>query len=308
MGFAYQFGGLRLESDFLLPTLRAADSADGLVVVQLSWMVGTSPPSTGRLFGWGQRFGLSLCEAGADWLFAAEGRGSILVARDGRRVCCYADGPPSAPLLEALVRRVLPRVAILHGGVAFHAAAAARAGGCLLLTGLSGAGKSTLGAALERDHGWALLSDDASIIAPEQPAVWPAARGAYLLPDSLEGLSINDRIDSESASLAGKMWLPAARSDGARLPLAGLVFLNRVAKGEPPRLRPVDGFSALARATPQLIRFNPSDRKGCGALFRALGRALGQVAHFQLDYPADYQALPAVATELEGAFAWAEAA
>jgi hypothetical protein len=82
------------------------------------------------------------------------------------------------------------------------------------------------------------------------------------------------------------------------LPVAGLVFLNRTAPQVGPRLAPIPRPVALRLAWRQVIRFNPVDGSEAARLFEALTAIVWRAPAFQLDYPADYAAIPKVDAEL----------
>ncbi len=242
---------------------------------------------------------MSLWTQDDGWVFRSSTLNiDVTVSGDGRRLRCHCDDPRSDGVSEFLIRRVLPRLALLHGRLTLHAAAVRGADGCLLLSGATGAGKSTLSTALAMTGGWRLLSDDVSILTPDGPSVWPSGPGAYLTPTSVAGLGLDPASGGADPSRSGKAWFAAGEAIGEALPVAGLVFLNRTDPQAPPRLSPLPRPVALRRAWRQVIRFNPLDPQESGRLFEQLTRLVWRAPAFQLDYPADYAAIPRVDAEL----------
>src|SRR5262249_6557111 len=152
------------------------------------------------------------------------------VVHSGRELQCHCPDPARIPALaNILLRRLLPRVSVLHGRLPVHAASLADGGGAILLFGGSGAGKSALTAALTQAFGWNVLSDDLSILSSaKQPTVWSTARGVSLWPESRKELMLPDADCHPVHDYDGKIWYaPPPRSTMARQPLNAIVFLSR---------------------------------------------------------------------------------
>jgi hypothetical protein len=300
VAFSYAFGGLSIDSELPLPRLWT----EGRAVrppcdVALSRAGPVRPAGARQLFVWPGRYGMSLWAQDDGWTFRSAALDiDVFVSADGRRLQWRSDGPDLNGVSEFLIRRVLPRLALLHGRLTLHAAAVRGANGCLLLSGPTGAGKSTLSAALAMTGAWRLLSDDVSILAAEEPRVWPSGPGAYLTPTSVSGLGIDPTAGGADPSRSGKAWFEAGEAVDAPLPVAGLVFLNRTAPQTAARLSPITRHDALNRAWRQVLRFNPTDRREAARLFELVSRLVWRVPAHQLDYPADYGALPSVDAEL----------
>jgi hypothetical protein len=293
---SYLFGGLRIDAEPQMARLwrderRPQPPSD----VELTHAGPTRPAREHRLFAWPGRFRMSLWAQEAGWLLRSDALNiDVVVSADGQRLQCHCDDRDADGVSEFLIRRVLPRLALLHGRLTLHAAAVRGAAGCLLLSGATGAGKSTLSTALAMTGSWRLLSDDVSILTPDGPRVWPSGPGAYLTPTSVAGLGLDPAAGGADPSRSGKAWFDAGAAVGEALPVAGLIFLNRTGPQSPPRLLPLPRPAALRRAWRQVIRFNPLDPRESARLFDQLAGLVWRAPAFQLDYPADYAAIPSV--------------
>ncbi|MES2442351.1 MAG: hypothetical protein V4574_05940 [Pseudomonadota bacterium] len=227
--------------------------------------------------------------------------GVFLIDAAGRTVRCFAERPHEDAWLDVLVRRVLPRVAMLFGATTIHGAAAVHDGAALLLLGESGAGKSTLSAYLG-SAGWGILSDDISILwDPEAPLVAPATTGVCVWADSRAGLALPEALCRPLTGYPGKVrYVPGGEDATDLVPLKALVFLARSDVAEPV-LQPVPPGEGLIRAAHQRIRFNPADATGAETIgnFERLTEIVRVTPCHRLCYPADYGALPRVAAMLE---------
>lgn len=269
----------------------------------LSLEAGPPPQADDILFRWGGRYGLTLGRHGGDWLMASAFDGVFLIDEAGRRVRCFVEDPAGAAWQDVFVRRVLPRVAMLHGGTTAHGAAVANGGAALLMLGHSGAGKSTLSASLGH-AGWDILSDDISVMwTPEAPHLAPATTGVCVWEDSRAALGLPLDRCVPMPGYEGKVRYVSGNDRGTDLlPLGGIVFLARGGQQDAPELRPLSPAEGLMQAVRHRIRFNPADAHSGETLkaFGALSAILGSTRCWQLAYPARYDALPRVAAVLEG--------
>jgi hypothetical protein len=199
------------------------------------------------------------------------------------------------------VRRVLPRVAHLHGRVALHAAALAAGRGAVLLYGPSGAGKSTLAAALVRGLGWELLSDDVALLGEHngQLVVHAAGGGISLWPDSKQALAGSaegwDEIPAYRTKCRGLQSLASPEPQPVRvcyrlgnLPASGSSLSHSVTVTD---LQPAERVRSLAG---QVVRFDPTDRAAEARRLPLLGRLASSLPVRSLCYPRRYDALPQV--------------
>lgn len=257
------------------------------------------------LFEWPGRYGLTLGASGADWLLtSSQGAASFLVSNDGRRISArFASPEPNPEYMDVLVRRILPRIALFFDRIAIHAAALSKNGAAVLVLGGSGAGKSTLSAALAYRHGWDLLSDDISILRRNGEAtVSPAATGVCVWPDSRVALELPEERCRVLPAYGSKVWFDMQQSEARPAqPLRALVSLARSTTAHAPELQRLSPAEGLVFAVRQLIQFNPAEGR-MGALDRLIQRlttTISGIPAYRLTYPADYNALPDVAAELE---------
>ncbi len=306
MRFGYDFGGLSVSSGIALESLRKAqagaeaEDAD----IELALECAKLPMPDDVLFRWPGRYGLSLKRVGTDWLFESTVGAAFQIKPDGRRVLAFSpSGEPDIGFMDVLARRVLPRIAILHGAVPLHAAALANETGALLLAAPSGFGKSTFTAMLARRHGWDALSDDISLLrhAAGMTTVSPTATGICLRPDSRKALGLSDAQCRSMPGYEGKLWYgPDPIAVSRSRPLRALVVLSRGADLDTHTVRRLSAVEGFILATSQLIHFNPlaSANGDIAYLMTRLSRAMDGVPSYLLSYPADFGALGVVTDEL----------
>ena len=300
--FHYRYGGLRLASNVALGQLRAEQPGSPEPEASLSLAVETGPLPVADtiLYQWEGRYRLTLGRLGGNWLMASSLDGAFLIDVAGRSIRCFVGEPGDPAWLDIFVRRVLPRVAILFGATAIHAASAAIGGRALLLMGESGAGKSTLSAALGA-AGWDMLSDDISILwHPTAPRVAPATTGTCVWPDSRIALGLADDLCAPMPGYDGKMRFVSGHDTAtAPIPLTALVVLER-GDGTEPVIERISAGEAMGLASRQRIRFNPVDPQGKEMLdtFAALGAVARVTPAYRLSRPMSYAALPAAIARL----------
>ncbi|MES2018802.1 MAG: hypothetical protein V4484_20110 [Pseudomonadota bacterium] len=300
--FSYNFGGLHLHAPWALPGVLPEAAAAPDLRVELA----AGPAPRGQLlYSWPGRYGLQLAALGEQFLFHSARDGAFLISPDAALVTCFA--PPGsavgdAPdgMLQLLTRRVLPRVAQLHGRTALHGASIMLdQHSAMLVLGPSGAGKSTLAAALQRDCGMAVLSDDISLVdAAARPArCFSVVHGACLWPDSLAALASDDMVTHALASHDQKRWRELTRAPVPRMAQLRAVVMLAPDDGaaHAPRLQRLASAPALVAAMRQQIRFNPLDLAPQQATMASLARLLQATPAYALSYPRAYAALPAVA-------------
>ncbi len=311
---AYCVGGLTLTCATPVAGLRSAhpefaDAADIALSIEETPCSSSERVAFDRvLFEWPGRYGLTLGTSGADWLLtSSRGAASFLVSTDGRRISARFEPNPNPEYMpeymDVLVRRVLPRIALFFDRIAIHAAALSKHDAAILVLGGSGAGKSTLSAALGYRHGWDLLSDDISILRRNgDTTVSPAATGVCVWPDSRAALALPEERCRVLPAYGSKVWFDMRQSEAhpAR-PLRALVSLSRSATARAPKLQRLSPAEGLVLAVCQLIQFNPAEVRS-GTLDRLIQRLtmmISGIPAYRLTYPADYDALPDVAAELE---------
>lgn len=298
----YCVGGLTLACASEVPGLRPV-AGSGACRPDIELRIGLGPPpmADAFVFRWPGRYGLCLSRLGDHWMLTTARGSAYAVTRDGREIMAYdnqADADPE--FIDVLVRRILPRISLLFGRVAFHGAALAKNDTAILLFGGSGAGKSTLSAALAGSFGWDLLSDDISIL--HAATVAPAATGVCLWPDSRLALDLPPERCRGLPAYGTKIWFDFAQN-GPRppLPLRALAALARSEHVTAPMLERLAPAEALILAIQQLIQFNPADYRSGGLepLVHRLRTTIEGIPAYRLVYPTDFSALPRVAALLE---------
>lgn len=296
----YLYGGLRIDSELALTRLAPVARRDaGTAEIELTLARGAAVRGR-RIYQWPGRFEMSLWSSDAGWVFHSARMGlDVTVTNDGRQLGCHPGDTET--LSEFVIRRVLPRVAQLHGRMTVHAALVLGPHGGVMLAGPSGAGKSTLAAALGTMGGWDQLSDDICLVAPDGCGVWASAPGAYLTPRSMAALGFDADDGAGDPSRSGKAWFHIGAPAPEPLPIAGLVFLDRRSDVRAARLVSISRAEALGSLTPQFIRFDPSDGAAEERLFRSFARVVGAFECYRLEYASDYAVLPSVSGELRKA-------
>lgn len=308
--FSCSLGGLHLHADFPLHGVLAESVRSPDVRIMLGR--GTAPVGN-TVFAWPGRYGLRLATLGNQFLFSSARDGTFLVSRSAQELQCFppADAPAGTTvpdgMLQLLMRRVLPRVAELHGRTGLHGASIMldpyRA---MLVLGASGAGKSTLSAALQRECGWTVLSDDISLIdcASAPARCFSVVQGACLWPDSLAALAGSDMRSHALPAHDQKRWREFDSAAPARsASISTVVFLEKNDIGaHGPSLQALAPQQALMGAMRQLIRFNPCDHAALESEMGNLARLLRATPAYTLSYPRSYAALPAVAQYLSSFF------
>jgi hypothetical protein len=295
--FDYAFGGLAVSSAIPLEGLRPGTASGP--AIRVTGEAGPPPAPDHVHFTWPGRYRMRLAELGDRWLVQSAFDGTFLFARDGSAMHIFSSQlPPGRDLLDVLARRLLPRVAILHGATLIHAAALADERGALLLLGTSGAGKSTLTAALAHIAGLRILSDDMSLVWRGEPAtIAPAATGVCVWPASREGLGLPLAECHEMSGYEGKVRFDPPGGDTiASAQLRAFVFLNRSDAIAEPRLTRLSLAEGMAGAIPQILFFNPNGSSVDEriASLNLVNRAMRVAPAWRLDYPASFAALPDV--------------
>jgi hypothetical protein len=175
-----------------------------------------------------------------------------------------------------------------EGIVGTHAASVVVDGRAVVLAGPSGAGKSTLTLAMLRD-GASLLTDELTLIAPDDRTVLPYPRALHVSPTTVELLPELGFLESRPRQDlgAGSEWsvtvddLERAFGTGvaAPSPLAAIVLLDdRGDQADEPAIESIGG----AAATMTLLRGTPAAARDFGATMARLGAIAGGVPAFRL--------------------------
>ena len=295
----YDFGGLRVGSAFSLPglaPLRAERHDDGSPAILIS--LSTAPPPVGRwVYQYGGRYQLAFEASGDDWQFRHGEDLVVTVANSGRALDCHCADPARLPLLaEIITRRVLPRISALHGRLPMHGATLGDGRGATMLLGSSGAGKSTMTAALARHLGWAIFSDDMSIVDDAaRYMVFATTPGVSVWQQSQRALGLPAEDCRPLQHYKGKAWYaPSPALAPPPQPLEAVILLSFNPNGGGIDCGRLSGPDALVKVSSQLVAFNPTDHGAIAALFERAARLVATIPIYALSYPRDYQALPAV--------------
>ena len=295
----YDFGGLRVGSAFSLPglaPLRAERQDDTSPVIQIS--LSHAPPPIGRwIYQYGGRYQLAFEACGEDWLFRHGDDIVVAVRHAGRVLDCHCADPARLPLLaEILTRRVLPRISALHGRLPMHGATLGDGRGVTMLLGSSGAGKSTMTAALARHLGWAIFSDDMSIVDDQaRHTVFATTPGVSVWQQSQRALGLPSEDCRPLQHYKGKAWYsPSPVLAPSPQPLEMVILLSFDPNGGDIHCGRLSGPDALVKVSSQLVAFNPRDHGAIAALFERAARLVATIPIYTLSYPRDYHTLPAV--------------
>jgi hypothetical protein len=274
-------------------------------------MSGT-PPSGEVVFSWPGRYGMRLAMVDGQHLFTSARDGAFFISKKADEIQVYPaardfDASKADGMVPFLIRRVLPRIAQLHGRTGLHGASVMiNQQDALLLLGTSGAGKSTLSVALHRELGWTVLSDDISLIdgsaAPTR--CFPVVLGACLWPDSLASLAYPDMKSHKLPAHDEKRWRElSSNSHDESAVVRALIFLDQNKSNHTEvnlvRLAPAQ---AIIAAMQQLVRLNPLDAEALERDMDILGCLLQHTPAYTLTYPRQYTSLPSVAEYLHSHF------
>jgi hypothetical protein len=299
MSILYHFGGLLISSDIPLRSIVPAQEAAGLPAdIKIDVRHDKTPEPDRHIFAWPGRYGLRLGEFGDKWLMQSKFGDSFLINRDGSALTIITEVDlDSETLVDVLIRRVLPRVAILHGKMAIHSAAFASANEAVLVVGPSGAGKSTLSAAISCQPGWTVFSDDISIVdGTSEPQLHSSVTDICVWPETSEGLGLDKRRFTEMADYEGKLrFYPGNEAPMQSAPLRHIISLSPISEGASPSLAPLALADCLSAIDSQVIKFNPPRDVTQAQNAARLAKLLPIISNFQgwqLSYPKSYDVLP----------------
>lgn len=303
--YFYSFGGIRLLCPVPVAGLCAGAGFPDNGCVEIAFERGRPPTPERVLFRWQGRYGMAVSAFGPHWLFTSTRSGAFLLSRDGFSIRWWLDGTDDLTALPGsasfLVRRVLPRLAQLHGRLVLHAAAISLLEGVILLVGVSGTGKSTLSAALNLQFGWSTLSDDIAVLDEQcdPPRCFPTGLGVCLWSDSVSALAIGKDRCELLPGYDGKYWHDAdsRASDGQPRPVRAVCYLTggpeqpgdsaaRVERVALPR-----GFALTAR---HIVCLDPTDRVLTHRSLVAVSKLAETVPMYSLSYSKGYESFGAV--------------
>lgn len=226
------------------------------------------------------------------------------IAPDGVFAICWpVPGTDEATLEHLFLNQVLPMMQsaagqmVLHGGAVEILGGSGEGGRAVAFLGPSGRGKSTLTASFAQAGG-RFLTDDMLVVEP-------GLDGFMALPSHP---SIRMWCDSRDAVLGGAARVAPAVSYTEKdrlqatdslphcaepLLLAAAIFLG-AQEAEEAVLRPLSGVAALAAWMENVFLLDIENRARVLANLDAVTEIARAVPSFAMEYPRDYNALPAV--------------
>lgn len=298
MSYFYNFGGLKVCSSFTLKGIQPFDGETTEALCDVRFLIDNSTQSeeSTLVFQWPSgRYGMSLWSCGQNWLVKTARNGSYLISDSGYTISCFPDSRyPSDDMGEFIVRRLMPRLAILHGGIALHVASLSDGKNGYLLMGPSGAGKSTLTANLHHKLGWDILSDDISILHHgDPPTVSPSTVGVCLHEDSLSSLGSFASDVKKLSAYENKFWVGFGKNKNLTpKPIKNFILLTATSDTHtPPGRALIERIStkkAFQHIWQQLVRFNPTNMVMETYLFKSIGSFVNASALYNLTYPKEY--------------------
>jgi hypothetical protein len=207
----------------------------------------------------------------------------------------WIDAPPTGGDEIGAILGTLDRIvdAVIDGLgaeriVGTHAASVVVDGRAVVMAGRSGAGKSTLTLAMLRD-GASLLTDELSLVAPDDRTVLPYPRALHVSPTTVEllpelgFLATRPRQDLGAGSEWSVTVEDLERAFGTAVappsPLVAIVLLDD--RGDPAEEPAIESVSG-AEATITLLRGTPAAARDFGTTMARLGAIAGCVPAFRL--------------------------
>ena len=256
-------------------------------------------PKHALLFKWPGRYGMTVnaCDDGV--LISSAASGAALIKSDQNAVDCYKRDDSEQACEDFLIRRVLPRVSILRGNMAYHAAAVGNGTAGLLLLGQSGTGKTALATAISLSAGWSVLSEDTTLL-DDEFNILPGTTGCGLWEDACAGLNLCVDQCRAMPLYEGKFWYePLKAASAAPQKLAAVVLLTRDRDGgtRSPAFERVPKAQALAAIASHFVRLYPGDAMERARLQHA-AKMVEAMPVWHVTYPNGYDRLPEVAAAI----------
>lgn len=204
---------------------------------------------------------------------------------DGHEPFNPLPGDQGFPLLEWGLNWCL--YGLCHQYLILHAAVLERNGRALILPAPSGSGKSTLCAGL-LFNGWRLLSDELTLIRPQDGRIVPVPRPVSLKNASIDVIRsfapqarFGSVVSETSKGTVAHFAAPAdalARIDDAALP--GWVLMPKFTAGAKTRLQPLEPAQAFMRLVENAFNYDLFGAEG----FALIGAVVDQSACFTFEY------------------------
>jgi hypothetical protein len=299
----HRVSGLSLAADIPLPELprtRSARAPD----LRFSLLSRRRRPAAPRtwLYRWREEDGsawISLARTRGGYLVRFAGTADFLLSRDTRAIRCHARlRVPTVTVRHLLLDQILPMVLGHRGHLAIHASAVVAGRGALAFAGKAGWGKSTLCACLARS-GHPPLADDCLVIRERRGCLEavPSYPGLRLWPDVARALGRGLPEGRPVADYSDKRRVEPGRGTTRRsgaAPLVAIYVLAPPGRAKTARISRLAPREAVGRLLAHTHRLDVTDRTRLTAELDALGRLVGRVPVFELDFPRDFRRLPAV--------------
>ena len=246
--YRYQVYGLTVDSALEIPELSPAGDAKAEVSIRIGPVAEQLDDVTERFNGIEYGPDACLLEVPEVGRFLIENGRSITVDRRVDRKRRRGHGVPLADIRLFLLGSTFGALLHQRGWLPLHVSAIESDNGVWAFTGDSGAGKSTTVGWLHRRFGWPIVSDDVSVIRPDQsqPLLHPGPRKLKLWQDAVDHLDCHDEHLVRDLSNTPKFQLYLSDQHHYQpRPLQALVILDRCDENESPSLEKLTGTRAF---------------------------------------------------------------
>ena len=267
--------------------------------VRISFRQKSEIPKHALLFAWPGRYAMTVNACDEGILIFSAASGAALIKSNQNVVECYQCDDSEQACEDFLIRRVLPRVSILRGNMAYHAAAVGNGTTGLLLLGQSGTGKTALATAIALSAGWSVLSEDTTLL-DDSFNILPGTTGSGLWEDACVGLNLPADQCRAMPLYENKFWYePLQPASAAPQKLAAVVLLTRDRDGGTisPAFDRVPKAQALAAIASHFVRLYPGDTMEQTRLHHA-AKMVEAIPVWHVTYPNGYDRLPEVAAAI----------
>jgi hypothetical protein len=295
----YRIGGLTVDCELSLPTLRVATTGPADVEV----VEGSVPE---RLVAPIEQ--ARLWQRDRDCVLLNWPKiGRFLISRGCRIDFARSTEAPGgdddlARLIPLLLGTVFGALLYQRGRLVLHGAAVVFNGRAQVICAASGTGKSTLAAALSRS-GCRLISDDLCVIETDHsagPHVHPDGRHMKLWRDAIDHLDLSESVRGAVVARDEKFYVePSARTSDAAVPIGNVHILCDSEPNTGMSLRPLDTPAAMRALTEHTYRRRLARSvAGPDRYFGAISSVLRHARVFELTRPRDLSLLVPTAQAL----------
>lgn len=237
-----------------------------------------------------------------DYLVRFVGAADFTIDVAARKVAAVPVPDFDVAVLEDLYfNQVIPVLLGHSGRPVIHASAVGIAGRCAAFMGMTGQGKSTLAAALAR-AGYPFLTDDGLILQAEPRGGFQVAvrRPQVRLRADSEAIltSEADRSLDNSGPKRRVSAGPTLPFQTHPLPLQSIYWLQPSSAPPETRIEILEPGRALDLILQHGFFLDVEDRASVRRAFEQAAAVAAAVPCFALDYPRDYEALPAVVSAI----------